>query len=52
MAAIRKALQLTLFENPDERKVLNDGLLALQEAVCGLDRLKDQHEQSCSKCKR
>ena len=52
MVAIRKALQLTLFENPDERKVLNDGLLALQEAVCGLDRLKDQHEQSCSKCKR
>ena len=52
MVATRRALQLTLFENPDERQVLNEGLLALQEAVRGLDRLKDQHEQSCSECKR
>jgi len=52
MAAIRKALQLTLSENPDETQVLNDSVLAYQKAGQGLDRVRDQHVQSCSECGR
>jgi Arc/MetJ-type ribon-helix-helix transcriptional regulator len=52
MSAIRNALQLTLSENEDEGRVLNDSLLAYQKAGTELDRMKGKHEQNCSKCKK